>query len=337
MDFKLSIDKITYVLPTKKQTVEDVASFSGISAHDLGQHLGFVEKYITTNEETSLDLAEKAVCKLMAASTVLPGAIDYIIYAHSGINENGYIRSPSAKIQALIKANNAFCFEITNGCNSLNAAFHIANNLLNNTNGKTNILIVVSDTLSKYIDFKNNVMHFYMYADGAAAILVNNYGNSNKLLSSSLHTDGEYADVAKVRYESKCVENTNGNGENVIIPVMETTISQESKLKLYDDLVSNYIRVIAECMSKWGLKSKDIKFFFLAQNSKRVLADVMHGLNFSAEKTLFTGRYLGHVGAIDSIIAFHNSLTSGNINPGDYFILAGTGVGFHWGAHLFQA
>ncbi len=337
MNYKLSIDKIEYVLPKKKQTIEAVSALSGISVKELNSHLGFIEKYVTTDEETSLDLAEEVVYKLMTNSTISPDAIDYIIFAHSGICENGQVRSPSAKIQALIKANKAFCFEITNGCNSVNAALHVANSLLSISNIETNILIVVSDTLSKYVDFsKKNVMHFYMYSDGAAAMIVNNYGKSNKIVSSALYTDGSYVDVSKVRYRAKSVLNAINQKQKIIVPVMETKISEKSKLRLYDTLVLNYIKVIKECISKHGLQVTDIKFLFLAQNSKRVLSDVLNYFNFDSDKTLFTGKHLGHVGPIDSIIAFHNSMVSGDINSGDYVILAGTGVGFHWGAHLIK-
>jgi len=336
MNYKLSIDILEYVLPKKKQTIETVSALSGISVKELESHLGFIEKYVTTDEETSLDLAEEVVYKLMTNSTISPDAIDYIIFAHSGICENGQVRSPSAKIQALLKANKAFCFEITNGCNSVNAAFLVANSLLTNSNIETNILIVVSDTLSKYVDLsENNVMHFYMYSDGAAAMLVNNYGKTNKIVSSALYTDGNYVDVSKIRYRTK-VGNAINQKQKTIIPVMETKIPEESKPRLYDTLVSNYIKVIKECISKHGLQATDIKFLFLAQNSKKVLLDVLNYFNFNSAKTLFTGKHLGHVGSIDSIIAFRNSLACGDINSGDYVILAGTGVGFHWGAHLIK-
>jgi 3-oxoacyl-[acyl-carrier-protein] synthase-3 len=329
MNSALSIDRVEYVLSKKKQTIETVSANSGISIKELSLQLGFIEKYVATDDETSLGLAKEAVCKLMSNCTVLPDEIDYIIFAHSGICEDGQLRSPSAKIQALIKANRAFCFEVTNGCNSLNAALHISNGLLANRHTKTNILIVVSDTLSKFVDFsKKNVMHFYMYSDGAAAMMVNNYGESNKIVSSALYTDGSYADISKIRYKTKPVGN--------VIPVMEAQVSGKSKLQLYDALVSNYIKVIKECISKHELQSTDIKFLFLSQNSKKILSDVLNYFNFNADKTLFTGKHLGHVGPIDSIIAFYNSLASGNLDSGDYVILAGTGVGFHWGAHLIK-
>ncbi len=331
MNSKLSIEKIEYVLPKTKQTVETVAGVSGFSVDELEQNLGFVEKYVTTDEETALDLAKEAVLKLMKARAISPDELDYIIFAHSGICEDGSIRSPSAKIQSLIKANSAFCFEITNGCNSLNAALHIANNLLNNNQVEINILIVVSDTLTKFVDFsEKNVMHCYMYSDGAAAILVNNYGKSNKLISSALHTDGNYADVSKIKYKIQ-----NGVSKK-IVPIINTDISEESKPKLYDALISNYIKVITKCMSSYDLKPSDIKYLFLGQNSKKVLSGVLSHFNYNDAKTLFTGRYLGHVGPLDSIIAFHDSLISGKISSDDYVILAGTGTGFHWGAHLIQ-
>lgn len=338
MNYRLSIDRIEYVIPKKKQTIESVSAISGISVKELDEHLGFVEKYITTDEETLLDLAEEAVYKLMNASRIPPNAIDYIIFAHSGICENGQIRSLSAKIQKLIQASKAFCFEITNGCNSVNAALHVANSLLSNSNAKSNILIVISDTLSKYIDFsKENVMHFYMYSDGAAAILVNNYGEANKLVSSALYTDGRYSEISKIKYKVKIVDNTINQMKEIIIPVMEVNISKELKLRLFDELVSNYIKVINDCIKRHELKTSDIKFLFIAQNSKRVLSDILRYFNFGSERTFFTGKHLGHVGPLDSIIAFHDCLLSGNISSGDYVILAGTGVGFHWGAHLIRA
>lgn len=102
MSYTLSIEKIEYVLPETKQTVENVAAMSGLSVEELDKHLGFVEKYVATDEETALDLAEKAALKLMTSGVISPDKLNYIIYAHSGICEDGYIRSLSAKIQAYL-------------------------------------------------------------------------------------------------------------------------------------------------------------------------------------------------------------------------------------------
>ena len=301
-----------------------------IKRDELIENLGFLQKNIASEKENSLSLARKAVNKLMMKNLIHSKQIDYIIFSHSGICENGQVRSLSAKIQFQIKAKNAFCFEITNGCNSFNAALHLAESLLA-VSKKTNILIVVSDTLSKYIDFsKKDVQHLYMYSDGAAAILVNNYNLSNKLISSALHTDGMYADISKIKYKISRLE------KNLTMPFMDTTVSKKLSFKLYNTIVSNYIKVIENCIKDANLKISDIKFLYIAQNSKNVITKVLNHFNIDLSKTVPTGKYLGHVGALDSIIAFCETLKNGKLKSGDYIILAGVGVGFHWGAHLVK-
>ena len=47
MIFNTSIDAIEYVLPKKRQTVEEVSLISGISSDELEENLGYFERYIT--------------------------------------------------------------------------------------------------------------------------------------------------------------------------------------------------------------------------------------------------------------------------------------------------
>lgn len=327
-----SIDNFEYFIPDRRQTIEEVSIVSNVPYDELEKNLGYFERYITEKNETFLDLAEQAVLKLMKNSNITPCDINYIIFAYSGIYNTNQIRSPSSKIQNLIKAKNAFCFEINNGCNSLNAAIHIADQILSASQNKSTIMIVASDTLSKFVDYtKSNVAHSYMYSDGAAALLLSNHGNSIKLLSSTLKTDGKYADVSRILYDVK--NNTNGQTS---FPIMKTVIESKAKKNLFDDLILNYINVISESMYKVNITTKEIHHFFLSRNSKNVYNAVLDYFDIGAEKTFNKGHLFGHVGSIDSIIALSESIKTNTIKTGDYILLSGTGVGFHWGSHLLQ-
>ncbi len=55
MKYKLSIDSVEYVLAEKKQSIQEVSTISGISIEELDEYLGFKERYIVTNNQTSLD------------------------------------------------------------------------------------------------------------------------------------------------------------------------------------------------------------------------------------------------------------------------------------------
>ena len=50
-----------------------------------------------------------------------PDSIDLLVYASTGLNDHAFW-SPACKIQESIGARGAFCFELSNGCNSLSAA-----------------------------------------------------------------------------------------------------------------------------------------------------------------------------------------------------------------------
>ena len=213
----------------------------------------------------------------------------------------------------------------------MNAAIHLADQILSGKNKKSTILVIASDTLSKYVDYtRPNVMHSYMYSDGAAALLISNYGNAINLVSSSLKTDGKYADISRIVYKK------NNNTQNDIFPTMETALTKDLKNELLDDLVSNYIAVISECICKVNMTINEIQHIFLSRNSKGIYNTVLKYFNIESDRTFQNGNLFGHVGPIDSIIALSPSIKMRSVRFGDYILLSGTGVGFHWGSHLLQ-
>lgn len=329
---RLSIQEVEYVLPSERMSSEEISLRSGVDKRELNKSFGEIKKPISLEGEGPISLAIMAVERLFQKHTIDRAKIRYIIYASSGINDY-QLWSPAAKIQAKIKAENAVCFEVANGCNSLHAALHLIAGLLGGQE-RADALLVLSDTLSKFVDYSNpDVLNLFSFSDGAAAIRVNNYSDEKNVVSSSLVTDGSYADVVKLPYGGvHQLESDQQISQKYIL----TTFTDNQRSMLYKSLVDNYIRVISNCLSEGNVDPGSICYFLLGHNSSRVVKQVLAHFGVHEDNSQPTMNFLGHMGSIDTVVSLSNCLTNNSVHDGDYVIIAGAGVGYHWGAHLLR-
>lgn len=328
----LSIQAIECFLPETRKTIDEIVHLSGIAKEKIYDSIEILEKPVASDTETAIDLAIQAVFKLIKSTDFDPKELDYIIYASSGIDDS-QLRSPSAKIQHLIGAKNAFCFELSNGCNSLHTALHVVKNLLNIENNSI-ALLVISDTLSKFIDYSNtDILHLFSFSDGATAILVNNFSNKNIIISSSLITDGSFSDCAKVDYSNEEKSNDNFSYKSKYLIV---NLNKNMRSSFYESLIQNYIRVISNCLKIAAINAENVCYFLLGHNNKTILKEVSNYFHITSERTINLSKNLGHVGSIDTAILLMKCIKENLINTGDYIIISGAGIGYNWGAHLLQ-
>src|SRR5438105_15439172 len=107
---------IEVYIPPSRLSAEEMHSRYGVSLEYLSEKMRLKEKPVCAGEHPS-DMAFQAVEKLLRESEIDPLCIDLFVYCGSGISDYQFW-SPAAKIQSLIGAKNAFCFEITNACNA---------------------------------------------------------------------------------------------------------------------------------------------------------------------------------------------------------------------------
>lgn len=334
MDCKnLSIQAIECFLPDGRKTLDEIATSSGITKEKIYDSIGILEKPVASDSETPIDLAIQAVFRLIKSINFDVKELDFIVYAGSGINDF-QLWSPAAKIQNLIGAKNAFCFELSNGCNSLHTALQVIKNLLN-PKKNSSALLVISDTLSKFINYSNSdILHLFSFSDGAAALLVNNFSNKNIIISSALITDGSYSDVVKINYGGIAKLNDESLPESKYISV---DFNGKIRSDFYGCLIKNYIKVISHCLKIANIDANDVSYFLLGHNSKNIIKVVSSYFDITDKKTINLSESLGHIGSIDTAALLMKCIKENLITVGDYIIISGTGIGYNWGAHLLQA
>ena len=185
-------DLQTYLPPTR-MSIEELATISGLDSTLIHQATGLQSKPVAGKQD-SLQLAMTAVEQLFERLNINRGAIRYILFAEAGLTNN-LAKSPAAQIQRLLDANNAFSFEISNGCNAANLGLRLARDLLMAESEHQYALLISSDILSKHINYQNHDHRaLFNFADAATAVLLSNRSVRNRVLNSTFMTDPHFLD-----------------------------------------------------------------------------------------------------------------------------------------------
>ena len=135
---------------------------------------GIKKRTIANNKETAESLAIKA-CKHFKKSKLKK--ITHII----SVSNTPSIRFPgiSNYLSSKLNLSNVHCLNLNQGCTGFVDALQISCELIKNNN-KAEILLVTSDTYSKFINKKNKAIRC-LFSDGAAATLIKYKKNGLKI------------------------------------------------------------------------------------------------------------------------------------------------------------
>jgi 3-oxoacyl-[acyl-carrier-protein] synthase III len=331
----VGISGLGYYSPKDVMTAEEIASLSGIPVHVFSEKIGIEKKHIAGPEEHPTDMGAIAAKIALEKADVDPKNIQIIIFCGLGYYEYQFW-SPAAKIQHLIGADNAFAFEVKNGCNGGNLGLEIAKELLLGNSTYQNALVICSEKLSIAVNYKDpNAISSFTFADGAAAAVVSKDCKTNQLLSYASITDGSLVDYVKVPY-----------GGTVYPLISPITNEKDRYFQVSDpegldrifatNYLQNYQRVIIEALQKSGFTSTDIDYLFTNQVKTSISEGIRNIFNLQKNQTIITLKDFGHQGTVDTFFCLTYATDAGIIKPGDLVVLASSAIGFSWAASVIK-
>ncbi|HLF66333.1 MAG TPA: beta-ketoacyl-ACP reductase, partial [Gammaproteobacteria bacterium] len=192
----IGIAAIGYYIPDGIITTEEIARRSNIPEHVIIEHIGMHEKHIANEHETPSYMGTLAAQAALKKAGIPAEELDVIIYACAGLTDYT-VWSSASKIQGIIGAKNASCFEVRNGCGAGNLALHLCKNWLA-ASKKQHGLIVCAEGLSKLINYADqDTLSLFMIGDGAAAAVISK-ATTNRILEYASYTDGTLVDYVKI-------------------------------------------------------------------------------------------------------------------------------------------
>ncbi|MCT7537423.1 3-oxoacyl-ACP synthase III family protein [Aliarcobacter butzleri] len=315
--------KIGTYLPSKVLSNEDL-EYLGWSAKKIFLKTGIKQRHITVENETALDLACKACEDLFSKYEIDRNEVDYILYCTQSPDYN-LPNNVSILHKKLNLKNNIPSLEFNQGCSGYIYGLSLAKALIN-TNLATKILLVTSDTYTKYIDNEDRT-NKTIFGDGSTATLLTK-NEIDKFGEFIFGTDGKGSC-------NLCVNNSGLSKEKLTQDGFEDKLFMNGS-EIFNFTLETVPNSIEKVLEKNSLNFEDIDYFLFHQANDFMLEHLREKLDIP--KGRFP-KFIENTGnTVSSTIPFLiNDLNEKKVlKKGDKLLLIGFGVGYSWGATIVE-
>jgi len=334
----IQIKEIEYFLPINKKTNEDLQRENPEwDVEKVAAKTGIYSRHIAAKDETALDLATKAVKKLLAKKSIKKEDIDGIIFCTQ--SQDFVMPSNSFLIHKEFEFHkNTWAFDYNLACSGYVYGLCIARGLIE-TGISKNIMLITSDTYSKYINKKDRST-INLFGDGAAVTIISKSdSNDSRIIDAKLSSSGN-------DYKSFYVP----SGGCRLPKNMHTKIEkkdQSGNIRNLENIHMNGFAVwkfiskivpkqIEEILINNNLTIKDIDFFAFHQASKLTLNSLEKALKIPKNKIYTNIKEIGNTVSSSIPIVLKDAIEEKKLKRGDLILLSGFGVGLSWGTMLIK-
>ncbi len=288
--------------------------------------LGIKQRYITGDDESTVDLAANAALKAIEDAGISAEDIDLVIVA---TDTPEYISpATSTVVQGRIKAFNAGTFDINASCSGFVVGMDVASRMIM-SGGYKYILLIGVYNMTKFID-KTDKNAFPIFADGGGAIVLTASDDETGFIASKLIADGTQYDFLGIfagGTKKPINEERLNNKEHLLQFLKPVQLDRNIKL---------WLPLMKDVLDKINLTYEDIDHFFFTQINKSVIEKVMKANNLSMEKTTCIMDRYGYTGSACIPMALDVAIKEGRVKKGDVAMFVASGVGFSVAAVVFK-
>jgi 3-oxoacyl-[acyl-carrier-protein] synthase-3 len=321
---------LEYYLPESILTnIELAKAFPGWDYVSFEKKVGIKSRHIAGENETALDLAEKACLKLF--EFVDKSLIDFILLCTQ--SPDYYLPTSACILQNRLNlSTNCGALDFNLGCSGYIYGLALAKSLLL-TKVASNVLLVVAETYSKHIHPKDKINRV-IFGDGSAATLINN--DSFSMGEFVLGTDGNGFQELIIkngglrnRFVEDVKEYEYGSGN-----ITSDNHLFMDGLEIFNFSLNKVPELVIQTAEKNNLKIPEIDFFIFHQANEHMLNYLRMKSQIEPEKFCIDLFEKGNTVSATIPIALKNSFSKGQIKKGYKVMLVGFGVGLSWGATI---
>jgi 3-oxoacyl-[acyl-carrier-protein] synthase-3 len=328
---KALIKGISYYLPSTILTNSDlIKAFPEWTVEKVSLKIGVSERHISSENETSLDMAISASIKLFEEYRISPASIDYILFCTQ--SPDYHLPTSACLIQEKLGIpTSAGAIDFNLGCSGFVYGLSLAKGLIYCEVAR-NILLITSETYSKQIHPKDKGNRS-IFGDAAAATLISTDGFA-EIGNFCLGTDGRGAENLIVKtggFRNKDKKDdlhyVDGN------PVSSDYLFMDG-MEIFNFTLESVPLLVEDTLKKNSIKLEDVGLFVFHQANKYILEFLRKKAGIEEEKFYY---YLDKVGnTVSSTIpialkeAQNENRLQGNV------LLAGFGVGYSWGGVVLK-
>lgn len=310
-------------LPKKRLTNRDLESRLDTSHEWILERTGIEARHIADPEETTSFLATQASLLALEKASLTAQDIDLIVCATA--TPDLTFPSTAVLIQKNLKLTHGAAFDVNAVCSGFIYALAIANNFLKLGQGKR-ALVVGAEIFSRILDW-NDRTTCVLFGDGAGAVVLEaqekNVNNSTfGILSTHLHSDGEFSDILKTTGGPA----TTGAAGVILMQGRE----------VFKHAIQKMTEGILEALTSNNLSVSDIAWLVPHQANKRIMDAVSKKLDLDPSKVIVTIGDHSNTSAASIPLALTYGQDKGLFKPGDLIVLEALGGGLTWGSAVIR-
>tara|TARA_B100000676_G_scaffold146187_1_gene144533 strand:- start:15613 stop:16605 length:993 start_codon:yes stop_codon:yes gene_type:complete len=305
-------------------------NFMETSDQWIKDRTGIEERRFANKGEGPSDLAIPAVEMALKNAKLNVEDIDFIIFATS--TPDYYIPGSGCLIQHKMKFPNIGVLDIRSACTGFIYALSIADQYIKNRT-YNNVLVIASEVQSTAMDLTNTGRDTaVIFADGAAAAILSISNNEHGILSTHLHTEGEYAkqlwvEAPSSQQKPRLNQQILDNGKHFL---------KMNGKEVFRHAVKRFPEVIIEGLNHNNLKVSDINLLIPHQANFRISKMVQKKLELDDCQVISNIHKYGNTTAASIPIALSEALNDNKLNKGDILVLAAFGSGFSWASAILK-
>jgi 3-oxoacyl-[acyl-carrier-protein] synthase-3 len=332
--YKSKIIGLGKFLPEHIVTNEDLSKIMDTSDEWIQERTGIKERrHIKKGDGNST-----AIMGLKAAQLAIDRAkidkddIELIVFAT--LSPDYYFPGCGVQIQKELGIKTCPALDVRNQCSGFIYGLSVADQFIK-TGMYKNVLVIGSENHSGGLDMTDRGRHVsVIFGDGAGAAILSKSDDESGILSSHLHSEGEYIDELSLRGPSteKWVPEIIAENSQEDIPYFPKMNGQV----VFKHAVSRFSQVIEEGLKFNNLVKEDINMFIPHQANLRISQFIQKKLGLKDDQVLNNIEKYGNTTAASIPIALTEAWEEGKIKKGDLVVLAAFGSGFTWGSVIIR-
>lgn len=317
MNNGIKIVTFDYSVAENIVTNDDLTKILDTSDEWISTRTGVKERRVISGDKTSTDLGVEAALKSIKRANYNPLDLDLIIAAAS-TPEDVY-PSVSCLIQAKIGAKNAACFDLKAACSGFIYSLNTARAFIKSGIYK-NILIVATDTTTKFTDWKDRST-CVLFGDGASAMIIAADDNSDDIVEVNMLADGTCGDYITLKYQGTNCPLVDNSTQKV-----EPFIQMRGK-DVYKFVMQEIPPKLEELLKSASMTVDDIDYFIPHQSNQRMIDALATRLNIPQDKVISDIELYGNMSAASIPVAIREQIDNGKIKLPAVMMISAFGAG----------
>ena len=318
MKIYTKISGFGHFLPKKILSNEDLKKLVDTSDEWIYSRTGIKQRHIAEDSELTSNLAINAALSVFKDSKIKPKDIDCIIVATT--TPDNTFPSTATKVQNFFKLKDIPSFDIQAVCSGFIYGLQISDSFIKSEKFK-NILLIGAETLSKIVDWDDR-RTCVLFGDGAGSIILSADKKKNGILSTKIHSDGEWIDSLYA-----------DGGPSLNQKVGKIRMKGQD---IFKQAVNKLSQATIDALKECNLSKKDIDWFVPHQANQRIILSTAKKLGIDENKTISTVINHANTSAASIPLAISSSIKSGKIKKNDILALCAIGGGLTWGSCILK-